>query len=173
MTLDVKNCRSLSFITNLPYVLFLNMRGISGVLLRRVVVSRTRPRSLSHGHSISASTSACSDHCPRRPTYEGMGAHAFGAAVRQRTVRQETTMARAGTLPSFLYQRVQGRLLISQGTSAIPSEMRKIETSSAGEEKDQEDESQTLFTLSEEANFLLGRVSTFGRAVWFNHRLMF
>ena len=29
----------------------------------------------------------------------------FSAAVRQRYVRQETTMARAGTLPSYLYQR--------------------------------------------------------------------
>ena len=29
----------------------------------------------------------------------------FGAAVRQRSVRQETTMARAGTLSSYLYQR--------------------------------------------------------------------
>ena len=32
-------------------------------------------------------------------------AHTFGAAVRQRTIRQETSMARAGTLPNFLYQR--------------------------------------------------------------------
>ena len=46
-------------------------------------------------------------------------------------------------------------------------------SSSAEEEEFQEDESQTLSTLSEEANFLLGRVSTFGRAVRFNHRLIF
>ena len=32
-------------------------------------------------------------------------ASSFGAAVRQRTVRQETTMARHGTLPEFMYQR--------------------------------------------------------------------
>ena len=32
-------------------------------------------------------------------------AHTFGVTVCQRTVRQETTMARAGTLPSFLYRR--------------------------------------------------------------------
>ena len=32
-------------------------------------------------------------------------ASAYGAAVRQRTVRQKTTMARDGTLPEFLYQR--------------------------------------------------------------------
>ena len=38
-----------------------------------------------------------------------------------------------------------------------------MSSSSAEEEKVQEDESQTLSTLSEEANFLLGRVSKFGR----------
>ena len=32
-------------------------------------------------------------------------AQTFGAAVHQRSVRQETTRARAGTLPSHLYQR--------------------------------------------------------------------
>ena len=32
-------------------------------------------------------------------------AQTLGAAVRQRSVKQETTMARAGTLPSYLYQR--------------------------------------------------------------------
>ena len=62
----------------------------------------------------------------------------------------------------------QGRLLISQGTSAIFSEMRDDGdeyqfSSSAEEEEFQEDESQTLSTL-------LGRVSTFGQAVRFNHR---
>ncbi|KAJ7379850.1 hypothetical protein OS493_012599 [Desmophyllum pertusum] len=32
-------------------------------------------------------------------------ASSYGAAARQRTVRQETTMARHGTLPEFMYQR--------------------------------------------------------------------
>ena len=32
-------------------------------------------------------------------------ASSYGAAVRQRTVRQETTMAKYGTLPEFIYQR--------------------------------------------------------------------
>ena len=32
-------------------------------------------------------------------------ASSYGAAVRQRTVRQETTMAKHGTLPEFIYQR--------------------------------------------------------------------
>ena len=41
-------------------------------------------------------------------------AHAYGAAVRQRSVRQETTMARAGTLRNFFYQRP------AEGGQAIP-----------------------------------------------------
>ena len=32
-------------------------------------------------------------------------ASSYGAAVRQRTVRQETTMAKHGTLPEFIHQR--------------------------------------------------------------------
>ena len=32
-------------------------------------------------------------------------ASSYGAAVRQRTVRQETTMAKHGTLPEYIYQR--------------------------------------------------------------------
>ena len=32
-------------------------------------------------------------------------ASAYGAAVRQRTVRQDTTMAKHGILPEYLYQR--------------------------------------------------------------------
>ena len=32
-------------------------------------------------------------------------ASSYGAVVRQRTVRQETTMAKHGTLPEYIYQR--------------------------------------------------------------------
>ena len=32
-------------------------------------------------------------------------ASSYGAAVRQRTVRQETTMAKHDTLPEYIYQR--------------------------------------------------------------------
>ena len=32
-------------------------------------------------------------------------ASSYGAPVRQRTVRQETTMAKHGTLPEYIYQR--------------------------------------------------------------------
>ena len=46
-------------------------------------------------------------------------------------------------------------------------------SSIAEEEEFQLEETQTLSTLNNEANFLLGRESTFGRAVRFNHWLMF
>lgn len=40
-------------------------------------------------------------------------ASAYGAAVRQQTVRQETMMAKHGTLPEYIYQRHCIRSLIS------------------------------------------------------------
>ena len=59
-------------------------------------------------------------------------AQTFGAAVRQRSVRQETTMARAGTLPSYLYQRE-----VRLGESAsleCSGEQRRNETEEADDE---------------------------------------
>lgn len=103
-------------------------------------------------------------------------AHTFGAAVRQRTVRQETTMARAGTLPDFLYEKtiVPGKSVDLTGDVGLPDE---YDTSSSAEEKETEDQvgegSVRVATLDGEANFLLGRVSAFGRAVRFNSRFMF
>ena len=68
------------------------------------------------------------------------------------------TMARAGTLPSFLYQR-----------EIMPGESVDL----TGEVQHSEDGDGYETCSSAEANFLLGRVSTFGRAVRFNSRLMF
>ena len=96
-------------------------------------------------------------------------AHAFGAAVRQRTVTQETIIARTGSLSSFLYQRdiVPGQAVDLTGdvghSVGDAEDGDEYESSSSAEEEEvQENESQTLFTLSEEVNFLLGGVSTFG-----------
>ena len=50
-------------------------------------------------------------------------ASSYGAAVRQRTVRQETTMAKHGTLPEFMYQRCQ-RKIIRKKTRVTPSLMK-------------------------------------------------
>ena len=98
------------------------------------------------------------------------------SAVRQRTVRQETTMARAGTLPDFLYEKdiVPGESVDLTGDVGLPDE---YDTSSSAEEEETEDQvgegSVRVATLDGEANFLLGRVSAFGRAVRFNSRFMF
>ena len=98
------------------------------------------------------------------------------SAFRQRTVRQETTMARAGTLPDFLYEKdiVPGESVDLTGDVGLPDE---YDTSSSAEEKETEDQvgegSVRVATLDGEANFLLGRVSAFGRAVRFNSRFMF
>ena len=104
-------------------------------------------------------------------------AHTFGAAVRQRTVRQETTMARAGTLPDFLYARdiVPGETVDLTGdvSNSDNGADEYDSCSSAEEEEIDDDESQSVATLNREANFLLGRVSAYGRAVRFNSRLMF
>lgn len=118
-------------------------------------------------------------------------AQTFGAAVRQRSARQETTMARAGTLPSYLYQRE-----VRPGESVSLErfgEQRRNEAEEADEEdgileydssssEDLEDESTSkeeanddvggIPSLDREATFLLGTVSSFGRTVRFNSRII-
>ena len=93
------------------------------------------------------------------------------------SVRQETAMARAGTLPNFLYQRE----ILPRESVDLTGDVHRSEdkdgyetcSSAEKEEIDEEDESQSVSTLDREANFLLGRVSTFGRTIQFNSRLMF
>ena len=65
-------------------------------------------------------------------SYEGLGTKTLGAVVRQRSVRKGTIMARAGTLPSYLYQRE-----VRPGESVSlepPWEQRKNEAEEADEE---------------------------------------
>ena len=127
-------------------------------------------------------------------------ASAHGAAVRQRTVRKETTMAKHGTLPEFMYQRhcvVSEPVNIflrepEQATEAttensesdnaeIPLEedefLDEFDESSDEEEKPEEtDNANNLFSLQGEigtsATFLIGATSRFGRAIRFNNRLL-
>lgn len=118
-------------------------------------------------------------------------AQTFGATVRQRSVRQETTMARAGTLPSYLYQRE-----VRPGESVSLErfgEQRRNEAEEADEEdgileydssssEDLDDESTNnqeadddvvgIPSLDREVTFLLGTVSSFGRTVRFNSRII-
>ena len=122
-------------------------------------------------------------------------ASSFGTAVRQRTVRQETTMAKHGTLPEFMYQR---RCLISDkpvALSPLPSgqiredgvlvHLNEEENDDEIEDEfdpnsDEEVEGQeadggdSLFQgeIGSSATFLLGVRSRFGRAVRFNNRFL-
>ena len=85
-------------------------------------------------------------------------------------------MARAGTLPDFLYEKdiVPGESVDLKGDVGLPDE---YDTSSSAEKEETEDQvregSARVATLDGDANFLLGRISAFGRAVRFKSRFMF
>ena len=62
-------------------------------------------------------------------------ARAHGSSVRQRSVRQETTIARAGTLPDYLYQKeiqVEEKISLQSGNNA-----KTGETAHQDEDKEQ------------------------------------
>ena len=123
-------------------------------------------------------------------------ASAYGAAVRQRTVRQETTMAKHGTLPEFMYQHhcvVSEPVNIflrepEQATEAtrnnsesdndeIPVEDEILDEFDEEEERPEgTDNANNLINLQGEigssATFLIGVTSQFGRAIRFNNRLL-
>ena len=115
-------------------------------------------------------------------------ASSYEAAVRQQTVRQETTMARRGTLPEFMYQR---QCEISENPVFIAFD--KHDTYSLMEHRLEEDQSDEFDESSNEevvnddssepnttthreigssVTFLLGARSRFGRVVRFNNRLL-
>lgn len=121
-------------------------------------------------------------------------ASAYGAAVRQRTVRQETTMAKHGTLPEFIYQchlKVGDKVHLNYGIH----EDEDLNEDEACEEANDSDEGQNEFDESSDedvdistdgnnsqgqqdelgtsTNFLFGARSRYGRAVRFNNRLLF
>ena len=125
----------------------------------------------------------------------------FGEAVCQRSVRQETTMARVGTLPSYLYHKeVLPWDLISLEPPAEPSASEANERDEVGDEDDEEGVLEYQFSdsvedseeqsigindndeadddvgdipfLGREVKFLLRTVSRFGRTIRFNSRIM-
>ena len=107
-------------------------------------------------------------------------AHTYGAAVRQRTVRQETTMAKAGTLPAYLYQQeVQPGERIAFLDGVEEPEQEEIEYDPPTSEDEQYDEVENNEHSndddnidSREADFLLGTRTRFGRAIRFNNRFI-
>ena len=124
-------------------------------------------------------------------------ASTYGAAVRQRTVRQETTMAKHGTLPEFIYQRQLDSVLKaslnfeeddnsrSEGGEEQVMEGGRKETAdevdefdeSSDEKVEMEDEQEIVTGNQDEigraTDILLGTRSRFGRAIRFNNRLLF
>lgn len=121
-------------------------------------------------------------------------ASSYGAAVRQRTVRQETTMARHGTLPEYMYQR-QCEISENPASIAFEEEVNVGEAAAENELQLEEDEADEFDESSDEevedvkdggedtrlvqgeigssATFLLGARTRFGRVVRFNNRLLY
>ena len=113
----------------------------------------------------------------------------YGAAARQLTVRQETTMARDGTLPEFMHQRqcevaekpISIALDARVSTAEAVTENETMEEAedefdeSSDEEVDDDPEVSTLIQgeIGSSATFLLGARTRFGRAVRFNNRLLY
>ena len=125
-------------------------------------------------------------------------ASAYGAAVRQRTVRQETTMAKHGTLPEYLYQRhleVGDKVNLNFGVDEDEGPHEDLNEREVSEEASVSSEGQQEFDESSDeevevsaddnnsqgqqdelgasTNFLFGARSRYGRAVRFNNRLLF
>ena len=119
----------------------------------------------------------------------------YGAAVRQRTNRQETTMARHGTMPELIYQRqleISGdKVDVSTGIgrrSSMPStdtqtcndeienaaisDTDEIPEYDSSSDEEQVEEGTAVLELDRASTFLV-RVSTrFGRQVRINNRLI-
>ena len=106
----------------------------------------------------------------------------YGAAVRQRTTRQETTMAKHGTMPEMIYQR---KLVITERTNfashkdkVVDAEQIDDSTGNEVEEveleydlsTDDEDDDETNSELDKRSTFLVGVSTRYGRAVRINNK---
>ena len=125
-------------------------------------------------------------------------ASAYGAAVRLRIVRQETTIAKHGTLPEYLYQshiEVGGKVNLNFGVDEDEGPHEDLNEHEVSEQANHSDEGQQEFDESSDGevevsvddnnsqgrqdelwtstNFLFGARSRYGRAVRFNNRLLF
>ncbi len=128
-------------------------------------------------------------------------AKAHGAAVRQRTVRQETTMAKHGTMPEYMYQRrniVTERVdvfsdnnpsatedvdvRVEEVEEAIDSDaeenLDEVDEFDSSSDEEEDDEGLELpqadhDEIGKSTDILFGARSRYGRAVRFNNRLLF
>ena len=114
----------------------------------------------------------------------------YGRCVRQRTVRQETTMAKAGTLPEYCYLPVEGQChapVDIDDEPKINEEVEEYESSddeiedrlSCNSDDSGSDSDLPIPNAAQQAEstnsqnlFLIGRVSRFGRAVRLNSRFI-
>lgn len=117
----------------------------------------------------------------------------YGAAVRQRTNRQETTMARHGTMPEMIYQRQlqisedRVDLALSEGSESSEVNEEEVETgesdpenveevpeydSSTDEDEEPDDGDSSIPELDRRSTFLLGATTRFGRQVRINSRFL-
>ena len=99
----------------------------------------------------------------------------YTQAVRQRTVRQETTMAKMGTLPYYIYSKNVDK--IAESTSKYQLEERENleESDSEIDEFDSssdEDAPITCGEIDDRTVFLVGRTSRFGRTVKLSNKLL-
>ena len=100
-----------------------------------------------------------------------------GKALRQRTVRQETTMAKAGTLPESFYQQ---ELKTTDANEDIEynsddpgnNENENLEYDTDDSLENCLDNFNEEVEISKEATFLVGRTSRFGRAIKFNNNFL-
>lgn len=115
----------------------------------------------------------------------------YGAAVRRRIVRQETTMAQHGTFPEFMYQRqceiaeepiyiyIAFVEQINTAEAVTENEMAEEAGDEFGERNDEEvgdgPEVSTLVQgeIGSSVTFLQGAGTLFRRALRFNNRLLY
>ena len=125
-------------------------------------------------------------------------ASAYGAAVRLRTMRRETKMAKRRTLPEYLHQRhldVGDKVNLNFGVDEDEGPHEDLNEHEVSEEASDSDEGQQELDESSDeevevnvddnnsqsrqeelrtsTNFLFGARSRYGRAVRFNNRLLF
>ena len=117
---------------------------------------------------------------------------AYTRAVRQRNVRQETTMAKMGTLPHYLYTQDTHEVpynnesdkraancehlndaSISQNDEESNADQCSLkETDEFSEESDAEEENTGLVDIDDATLVLVERASRFGRAIKINYRFL-
>ena len=113
-------------------------------------------------------------------------ANMYGRAVQQRSTRQETTMANAGSLPEYCYAdrdqhgdhlRLSEENVVAQENKTVESQHPEYDsdsTESAGSNYSSEAEDSCTMTseVTREAMFLVGSKSRFSRVVRLNNRFV-